>query len=252
MSTADRYMQAGLRLDELQNIFITQQRPDHILGYGPLLAEGWIFGTKPGLAAYGPPGLTQMTADYVSSIQTMTKFWAEDFHSAPMQPIPTHELTGPGFVMQDDAVKVTCALANHPSVTPAFAYRFDFADRSITYASDTAPADAVVELAQGTDVLIHDAMLVPGVQKMIKAAIANGAKMNADVFMKHMMADHTPVEKLGQMAQQAEVKTLVLYHLSPTPQITSPYQVMDPAPWLEAAGKYFKGKIVFGEDLTML
>jgi ribonuclease BN (tRNA processing enzyme) len=33
--------------------------------------------------------------------------------------------------------------------------------------------------------------------------------------MAHMKADHTPVEDVGRIAQEAEVKTLVLSHLIP-------------------------------------
>lgn len=252
LSVSTRYAQAGLRFDELKGIFITQQRPDHILGYGPFLAEGWIMGMSPDVPAYGPPGMTKMTTEYIASIQTMTNFWVEDFKIPPMKPIPTHELTAPGFVMKNELVRVTCGLENHPSVRPAFAYRFDFKDRSIVYASDTAPSASVAKLAKGADVLIHDAMLIPAVKKMIQAAIANGAKMSPEVFWKHMMADHTPVEKLGQIAQEAGVKTLVLYHLSPTPLATSPHQVMNPQPWIDGASKYFKGQIIFGEDLTVI
>ena len=34
-------------------------------------------------------------------------------------------------MIQNDRVKVTATLVNHPPMVPAFAYRFDTADRSI-------------------------------------------------------------------------------------------------------------------------
>jgi ribonuclease BN (tRNA processing enzyme) len=38
---------------------------------------------------------------------------------------------------------------------PAFAYRFDAADRSIVISGDTAPSQNLVKLAAGADVLVH-------------------------------------------------------------------------------------------------
>ena len=55
--------------------------------------------------------------------------------------------------MQDENVKVSATLVKHPPVKPAFAYRFDFADRSIAFSGDTVPLAAVAELAKGADVL---------------------------------------------------------------------------------------------------
>ena len=60
--------------------------------------------------------------------------------------------------MQDDNVKVAAALVNHPPVKPAFAYRFDFHDRSIAFSGDTTPVESVAQLAKGADVLVHEAM----------------------------------------------------------------------------------------------
>ncbi|MFX8281924.1 MBL fold metallo-hydrolase, partial [Acinetobacter baumannii] len=61
---------------------------------------------------------------------------------APM--IHPHELTEGGLVMQDANVKVTSALVKHPPVSPAFAFRFDAADRSIVISGDTAPSENLV------------------------------------------------------------------------------------------------------------
>jgi len=51
--------------------------------------------------------------------------------------IEVQEISNSGPVMQDNNVKVTSALVQHPPVTPALAYRFDFPDRSIAFSGDT-------------------------------------------------------------------------------------------------------------------
>jgi ribonuclease BN (tRNA processing enzyme) len=62
----------------------------------------------------------------------------------------------------------------HPPVTPALGYRFDFKDRSIAFSGDTAPLEAVATMAKGADVLVHEAMYVPAVENYIKGQIAKG------------------------------------------------------------------------------
>jgi ribonuclease BN (tRNA processing enzyme) len=58
--------------------------------------------------------------------------------------------------------------------------------------------------------------------------------------------DHTPVEEVGRIAQEAGVKTLVLSHL--TPAIDS---ITDDE-WRTPAAKYFKGEIIVGKDLMVV
>jgi ribonuclease BN (tRNA processing enzyme) len=151
-----------------------------------------------------------------------------------------------GPVTQDDNVKVSAIVVEHPPVKPALAYRFDFADRSIAFSGDTARLEAMAKLAQGADVLVHEAMYVPAVENYIRDQIAKGRPVKFDDFMAHMIADHTPVEDVGQIAQAAGVKTLVLSHL--TPALDS---ITDDT-WRAAAAKYFRGEIIVAKDLMVV
>jgi ribonuclease BN (tRNA processing enzyme) len=100
-------------------------------------------------------------------------------------------------------------------LVPALGYRFDFKDRSIAFSGDTTPLEAVAKMAEGADVLVHEAMYVPAVEEYIRGQIAKGRPVKFEAFMAHMKADHSPIEDVGRIAQQAGVKTLVLSHLTP-------------------------------------
>ena len=91
---------------------------------------------------------------------------------------------------------------------PALAYRFDFKDRSIAFSGDTAPLEAVAKMAKGADVLVHETMYVPAVEKYIKGQIAQGRPVKFEAFMEHMKADHTPSEDVGRIAQRQASKRL--------------------------------------------
>ena len=77
-----------------------------------------------------------------------------------------HEITEGGPVMQDANVKVTAALVDHGTVKPAFAYRFDCPDRTIVISGDTRPSENLVRLAKGADVLVHEVMYLPALEKL--------------------------------------------------------------------------------------
>ena len=143
-----------------------------------------------------------------------------------------------GLVTQDENVKVTAALVNHPPVTPAFAYRFDTADRSIVISGDTTPTPALVELARGVDVLVHDALFVPGVDRIVARV------PNAPALKQSILSHHTRAEDAGRVAREAGARMLVLSHLVPAddPEVTEQM-------WIDAARTQFDGKIVVGKDL---
>jgi ribonuclease BN (tRNA processing enzyme) len=244
LGVTDQYARTGIPFSALRSIFITHHHPDHNIEYGPLLVIGWISGVRQAVRAYGPPPLTQMTADYFRSAKPTIDFWAEDFRIPPLQMIEVQEIANSGPVMRDNNVKVTSALVHHPPVTPALAYRFDFPDRSIAFSGDTVALEAVAQMAKGADVLVHEAMDFPAIEVFVRQQIDAGAAGTVEAAMAHMRAVHTSAEDAGRIAQEAGVKTLVLSHIGP-PTVTD-------AAWQAAATKYFKGEIIVGHDLAVI
>lgn len=236
----------GIPFGKLRSIFITHHHPDHNIEYGPLLVIGWIAGMPLTVRAFGPPPLQEMTADFLRFARQTIAFWAEDFKIKPLEAIEASEVSGAGPVMQDGNVRVTATIVQHPPVKPALAYRFDFHDRAIAFSGDTVPLAAVARLARGADVLVHEAMYVPAVEAFVRSRIVKGFPVKFGPFMAHMKADHSPVEDIGRIAQQAGVKTLVLSHLTP------PIDGIGDDTWRAPAAKYFRGEILVGHDLMVV
>ena len=246
LGVTDQFACTGIPFEQVRAIFITHHHPDHNVEYGAFLVIGWVQGLPIAVRAFGPPPLNQMTEDILRAYKTTIDFWAEDFKMKPLESVKVQEVSAAGAVMQDDRVRVSAAIVAHPPVTPALAYRFDFKDRSIAFSGDTAPSEAVAQIAKGADVLVHEAMYVPATEQFAKDQISQGRPIKLDNFMAHMKADHTPVETVGRIAQEAGVKTLVLSHL--TPAIDS----LDDDTWRAPAAKYFKGEIIVGKDLMVI
>lgn len=245
LGVTNEFARTGLGFDQVRSVFITHHHPDHNIEYGPFLVIGWVNGLKLGVRAYGPPPLKQMTAGFLEAWRQTVDFWAEDFKMAPLHHLEVTEIAKAGPVMQDENVKVSSVIVHHPPVKPALGYRFDFHDRSIAFSGDTTPLEAVAQMARGADVLVHEAMYLPAVRAYIRGEIKRGQPAQFNAFMAHMKRDHSPVEAVGRIAQEAGVKTLVLSHLTPD------HGVKD-ATWRREAAKAFKGRIIVARDLMVI
>jgi ribonuclease BN (tRNA processing enzyme) len=236
---ARQLVSAGVLPTSLRHVFITHQHSDHNADFGNLLLLSWAAGLQSRVDAWGPPPLTQMTKLFfeLNAFDINTRI--ADEGRKPLAPlIHPHELSAGGHVLQDDDVKVTAAVVDHPPIEKAFAYRFDCADRSIVISGDTKVSKNLIALAKGADVLVHEALWLPAVDRIV----ANVP--NATTLKQHIIDSHTSVEDCGRVAAAAGVKTLVLSHLVPAddPGITDQM-------WIDAARKHFNGAIVVGKDL---
>ncbi len=236
---AIQFVRAGVPLNTLRGVFITHQHSDHNADYGNLLLTAWTSGLQNQVGTWGPPPLSRMTRLFfeMNEYDIKTRI-ADEGRVAPASLVQPHELRQPGPVMQDKNVTVTCALVDHPPVTPAFAYRFDTPDRSIVISGDTKRSDALIALAKNADVLVHEALFPSAIERLV-APLPNAAALK-----KSILSHHTAVEDVGRVAQAAGVKTLVLSHLVP-PEDSSITDQM----WIAAARNSFSGTIIVGKDL---
>ncbi|WP_406378475.1 MBL fold metallo-hydrolase [Streptomyces sp. NBC_01618] len=129
-----------------------------------------------------------------------------------MAPIPVYE---------DDRVKVSAMLTDHPPVFPAFSFRFETADKTIVFSGDTSPNANLQEFARGADVLVNEVM-------DIDAATARFAGQPIyDRMQVQFSSAHTPLRDwqspstgqtkpgVGTFAHQCGVRSLVLNHVYP-------------------------------------
>ena len=236
---AERLTAAKVPLQTLRHIFITHQHSDHNLDYGNLIQLAWAVGLETRVDTWGPPPLETMTRLFLRLNDYDIQIRIKDEAYPPLAPlVHPHDLTQGGVVLDEAGVKVTAALVHHPPVEPAFAYRFDTPDRSIVISGDTTYSENLIELAKGADVLVHEAMHMKGVERLVARV------PNHPLLRQHLLASHTPVEDVGRVAQAAGVKLLVLSHLVPAddPSITDEM-------WIEGARVHFRGRVIVGTDL---
>jgi ribonuclease BN (tRNA processing enzyme) len=226
-----------VRLADLRHVLITHHHSDHNLDYGNLVYSAWITGLRTQVDCWGPPPIERMTRLYfeLNAYDIDTRI-ADEGRPDPRPMVRVHEFEKPGLVFADEHVKVTAALVDHPPVVPSFAYRFDAADRSIVISGDTTRSDALVALARGADVLVHEVMYVPGIDRLLERL------PDAVRLREHLLASHTTTEDVGRVAAAAGVGKLVLTHFVPSDGGVTPET------WTEGVRKHFSGEIVVGRD----
>jgi len=230
---------AGLPLDKLKYVFITHHHSDHNLEYGNLFYNGWVTNLRTPVKSYGPIGIEQMTRDFwaLNRIDVATRM-ADEGRVDPHPLLQAHDLPGPGKVMEADGVRVTSAHMLHPPLEHCFAYRFDTPHGAGVFSGDTAYNPKLADFAKGADVLVHEVVYPPGVDKLVER-VAN----DKEAFKHHLLASHTTPEDAGKIAQAAGVKTLVLSHFVP-----GDMDWITDAMWQEGAGKHFKGQVIVARD----
>jgi ribonuclease BN (tRNA processing enzyme) len=147
--------------------------------------------------------------------------------SPPMDPFP---------VFEDEKVKVTATLVDHSPCWPAFAFRFDTDDGSITFSGDTGPNQNLIKMAKDTDLLVHEVID----KHWVEGLFVDPTTPEAQAIIKHLLGVHTLIEDVGAVAESAAAKSLVLTHLVPP---HTPY-----SRWLEA-GQGYSGRLIVGNDL---
>lgn len=144
----------------------------------------------------------------------------------------------PFLVHEDDAVRVTATLVVHPPIAPAFAFRFDTEHGSATVSGDTRPSENLVRLAQGTDLLLHEAIDFDWVD-----SVYGGEDPLSRASADHHRKSHTSPEDAGRIAAQASARRLALHHLVPG---NAPEQA-----WQRAADM-FHGELLVPDDLDVI
>ncbi len=230
---------AGVALDRVRYIFITHHHSDHDLEYGPLFYNIWQASKSPRVDAYGPVGLKEMTNNFFRYLKfDIETRMVDEGTNDPRNLLTSHEFNRAGLVMQNQDVKVTSLRVTHPPIRQSYAYRFDAKDRSVVISGDTAFAPKLAEFAKDAEVLIHEVMYLPAIEKLIRQ------NPNSKRLREHLMAAHTSTEDVGRIAALAGVRTVILTHLVPgdDPAITDEQ-------WTEGVRKHFTGQIVVGKDL---
>jgi ribonuclease Z len=207
-----RLEQAGIDFNTLTDVVVTHFHPDHVSGLPLLLMDMWLMGRRKPINIYG----LHFTLDRVEDLMGFYG-WAEwpDFFPVAFYRLPAQEMTG---VMDCPDFRIYSSPVRHLVPTIGLRIEFNHTGKVMAYSCDTEPCAQVIRLAEGADVLIHEAA---------------GAHRG-----------HSSAEQAGEIASQAEVHRLYLIHYP-----TGKYAAGDlPA----EARTRFSGEVMLAHDFMAL
>lgn len=262
-SAVDQLFDAGVNCDEVGAIFVTHMHSDHIsdlynffwLNWG--WPDGGVAGLSHQVGVYGPgqipegaqaagsAGLADFFAQMAAATAADVNIRIADEGKDPIDSLyrvteldpPTTARATPFAVMEDDRVRVSAVLVEHPPVEPSYAYRIDSDAGSAVVSGDTTICPQVGELAAGADVLCHEAL---DVESLTRRGVSSD-------LLAHLVDSHSDSTRLGQLAQAAGVPHLVLHHLVPG----DPAMVDDDT-WRAKASRGYSGRVTVAHDLDRL
>ncbi|MXO61338.1 MBL fold metallo-hydrolase [Altererythrobacter salegens] len=221
--TAGQLAKIGLNPADIDAVFISHLHFDHMAGLLGILGLRLQTNTVGKLQIYGPPG----TAETVRGIiQAMVPGATAGYGVAgapyvdPAGLVEVTELRNASSLKLGQ-IEVSVRNNTHYSFAPesglanrfeSLSFRFDAPKRSIVYTGDTGPSEAVVELAQGADLLVAEMMDVDYTIGLVKASGQQIPPMALRIMESHFRNHHLTATDVGEMAQAAKVNAVVVTH----------------------------------------
>jgi ribonuclease Z len=247
--TQRQLMRSTVGLPDLEEIFLTHFHADHTLGLPGLLKTFGLRGRELPLTVYGPPGLRDLLGD-LRRVFGRVPYPVEGVEVRPGEAlerdgyrilvVPVHHgVSAVGYALDEDvrpgefdaaaadALGIpfgpergalqkgdSVTLPDGRVVTPAEVVGEPRRGRRILITGDTAPVETVRVLAEGADVLVHE------------ATFGEDERVRADETL------HSTARQAAEIAAAARVRLLALTHVSPRhggPELLEEAQAVFPA-----------------------
>jgi ribonuclease Z len=228
---AQRLDQLGVPFSRIDAVFLTHLHSDHVVGLPDLWLTGWILDRRSvSWELVGPAGTAAMSEHlaqaFAFDIDIRIK---EGRQSAAGSRLAARDV-GPGVVYERGGVKVTAFLVDHGLVAPALGYRIEYDGRSVVLSGDTRFSTAVIDMARGADLLVHEVVLAP-------------VNVGPSAPYYTAFAHHTTPEQAADVFSRARPKLAVYSHIVI-------FGGTDEADILPRTRRAYGGPVILGHDLT--
>jgi ribonuclease Z len=198
----------GIDDEAVQDIILTHFHPDHVAGIPNMMMHMWQLGRRAPMRVYGLHHCINRVEDMMAGYGW--REWPDFF------PVAFHRVSerNRAPVMENDDFRIIAWPVDHFVPTIGLRIENKVTGRVLAYSCDTAPTNSLLELAQGADLLLHEAAGPP--------------------------PGHSTARQAGETASRVEAQFLGLIH----------YQVWnhDPSELVPEAREAYSGPIVLCKD----
>ena len=205
----------------VKGIFITHMHSDHMADLPDAHLASWIQGRKSPLKVYGPKGINLVTKGfelaYSADYQYRNEHHGDEILPLDIAGYEAIEIANNEYIENDTAgMEILPFAVNHHPVNHAFGFKINYKGRTLVISGDTINDGSVQKYSKDIDLLIHSAISLDIVERL--RSVAPIPQM--DKIFLDIQDYHTPINQAGEIARDANVKHLLIYHAIPSPNNT--------------------------------
>ena len=205
----------------VKGIFITHMHSDHMADLPDAHLASWIQGRNSPLKVYGPKGINLVTKGfelaYSADYQYRNEHHGDEILPLDIAGYEAIEIANNEYIENDTAgMEILPFAVNHHPVNHAFGFKITYKGRTLVISGDTINDGSVQKYSKDIDLLIHSAISLDIVERL--RSVAPIPQM--DKIFLDIQDYHTPINQAGEIARDANVKHLLIYHAIPSPNNT--------------------------------
>ncbi len=213
----------NINFRNIEAVLITHLHSDHIADLPGLHQNAWVIGERSTkLKVFGPEGVDQFTQG-IEMAYAHDYVFRNEHHGHAIAPLEyagfdtnVIDLNNP-VIFDNGELKITAFRVVHEPIEPALGFKFEYKGRSIVITGDTSYTQSVIDNSMNADVLFHEAQANHMLAVMEKSLMSRGAHLLATV-LDDITTYHTTLVEAAEIANEANVKKLFFYHLTPAPR----------------------------------
>ena len=213
----------NINFRDIEAVLITHLHSDHIADLPGLHQNAWVVGERSSkLKVFGPEGIDQFTQG-IEMAYAHDYVFRNEHHGDAIAPLQfagfdtsVIDLNNP-VIFDNGELKITAFRVIHEPIEPALGFKFEYKGRSIVLSGDTSYTQTVIDNSMNADVLFHEAQANHMLAIMEESLRSRGADLLATV-LDDITTYHTTLVEAAEIANEANVKKLFFYHLTPAPR----------------------------------
>ena len=200
-------------------VLITHMHSDHIADLPDAHLQSWIQGRNSPLIVYGPEGINLVTAGFELAYSADYQY-RNDHHGDDMLPMsiagynPIQIMDNQLIPNVTPGLEILPFVVDHYPVNSAFGFKISYKGRTIVISGDTINDGSIQKYSKDVDLLVHSAISIDLTERFREVV----PLPQLDEILFDIQDYHTTIKEAGEIARDANVDQLLIYHTIPTPR----------------------------------
>ena len=215
----DNLTQYGVPWPNVKAVLITHMHSDHIADLPDAHLQSWVQGRNSPLMVYGPEGIDLVTQGFELAYSADYQY-RNEHHGDDMLPMNIAGFNAIQIMDNQLIPNVTPGLeilpfvVDHYPVNSAFGFKISYKGRTVVISGDTINDGSVQKYSKDVDLLVHSAISIDLTERFRDIA----PLPQLDEILFDIQDYHTTIKEAGEIARDANVDQLIIYHAIPTPR----------------------------------